>query len=191
MSIILIGMPSCGKSTLGVLLARELGYSFIDSDILIQQSEGKLLHDIIREKGIDGFMEVEGRVNSSICEQNAVIATGGSVVYCDDAMEHLRGLGKVVYLKISFEEMRRRLGDYSHRGVIMRHGNSLEDMYAERSPLYEKYADVTVDVCNAQLSESLQQICDAPLYEKYADITVDIEGVELSKALDVICEAVK
>ena len=163
MSIILIGMPSCGKSTLGVLLARELGYSFIDSDILIQQSEGKLLHDIIREKGIDGFMEVEGRVNSSICEQNAVIATGGSVVYCDDAMEHLRGLGKVVYLKISFEEMRRRLGDYSHRGVIMRHGNALEDMYCER----------------------------APLYEKYADITVDIEGVELSKALDVICEAVK
>ena len=161
MSVILIGMPSCGKSTLGVLLARELGYSFIDSDILIQEREGKLLHEIISEKGIEGFMETEDRVNSEIQEKKSVIATGGSVIYCDNAMEHLRTLGKVVYLKISFEEMRRRLGDYSHRGVIMRHGNALEDMYAERAPLYEKYADITVDVGNTNFAKALDIICEA------------------------------
>ncbi len=161
MSVILIGMPSSGKSTLGVLLARELGYRFIDSDILIQESEGKLLHEIIKEKGIEGFMETEDRVNSQIKDKKSVIATGGSVIYCENAMEHLRELGKVVYLKISFEEMRRRLGDYSHRGVIMRHGNALEDMYAERAPLYEKYADITVDVGTADLAYSLNEICKA------------------------------
>ncbi|MBE6646175.1 MAG: shikimate kinase [Ruminococcaceae bacterium] len=161
MSVILIGMPSCGKSTLGVLLARELGYSFIDSDILIQESEGKLLHEIISEKGIEGFMETEDRVNSEIQEKKSVIATGGSVIYCDNAMKHLRTLGQVVYLKISFDEMRRRLGDYSHRGVIMRHGNALEDMYAERAPLYEKYADITVDVGNTNFAKALDIICEA------------------------------
>ena len=161
MSVILIGMPSSGKSTLGVLLARELGYRFIDSDILIQEIEGKLLHEIIKEKGIEGFMETEDRVNSQIKDKKSVIATGGSVIYCENAMEHLRELGKVVYLKISFEEMRRRLGDYSHRGVIMRHGNALEDMYAERAPLYEKYADITVDVDTADLAYSLNEICKA------------------------------
>lgn len=161
MSVILIGMPSSGKSTLGVLLARELGYRFIDSDILIQESEGKLLHEIIKEKGIEGFMQTEDRVNSSINDERSVIATGGSVIYCDRAMEHLSTLGRVVYLKISFEEMRRRLGDYSHRGVIMRHGNALEDMYAERAPLYEKYADITVDVGTADLARSLNEICEA------------------------------
>ena len=165
MSVILIGMPSCGKSTLGVLLARELGYRFVDSDILIQEKEGKLLHEIIKEKGIDGFMEIEDRVNSEINEKNAVISTGGSVIYCERAMEHLRTLGKFVYLRIPYEEMQKRLGDYSHRGVIMRHGNALEDMYAERAPLYEKYADITVDVCNSELSESLNRICEVLAYE--------------------------
>ena len=161
MSLILIGMPSCGKSTLGVLLARELGYHFIDSDILIQEREGKLLHEIISEKGIDGFMDVEDRINCTITDKKAIIATGGSVIYCERAMEHLSKLGKVVYLKIPFEEMKRRLGDYSHRGVIMRHGNALEDMYAERAVLYEKYADITVDVYGQELAESLRMIADA------------------------------
>ena len=161
MSLILIGMPSCGKSTLGVLLARELGYHFIDSDILIQEREGKLLHEIISEKGVDGFMDVEDRINCTITDKKAIIATGGSVIYCERAMEHLSKLGKVVYLKIPFDEMKRRLGDYSHRGVIMRHGNALEDMYAERAVLYEKYADITVDVYGQELAESLRMIADA------------------------------
>ncbi len=161
MSIILIGMPSCGKSTLGVLLAKKLGCRFVDSDLLIQEREGRLLHEIIAEEGNEGFLAIENEVNSAIEEKNAIIATGGSAVYCDKAMAHLKTLGKVVYLRIPFDEMCRRLGDFSHRGVIMRHGNSLEDMYAERAPLYEKYADVTVDVCNAQLSDSLEQICNS------------------------------
>ena len=161
MSIILIGMPSCGKSTLGVLLAKRLGYRFVDSDLLIQEREGKLLHEIISENGVARFIEIENEVNSEITETKAVIATGGSVIYGEEAMKNLKSLGQVVYLKIPYDEMCRRLGDFSHRGVIMRHGNSLEDMYAERAPLYEKYADVMVDVCNAQLSESLEKICDA------------------------------
>ena len=159
MNIILIGMPSSGKSTLGVLLAKRLGLRFVDSDLLIQESEGKLLHQLISEHGNEGFLEIENRVNKNIDENNALIATGGSVVYCDEAMEHLGRIGKVVYLYAPLDEIKRRLGDYSHRGVIMRHGSTLDDMYAEREPLYEKYADLTVDVCNAQLSDSLEKIC--------------------------------
>lgn len=161
MSIVLIGMPSCGKSTLGVLLAKKLGYRFIDSDLLIQEREGRLLHEIISEQGNEGFIQIENEVNSSITDEKAVIATGGSVIYGDEAMKNLKSLGKVVYLKIPYDEMCRRLGDFSHRGVVMRHGNTLEEMYAERAPLYEKYADLTVDVCNVQLSDSLEKICNA------------------------------
>ena len=159
MSIILIGMPSCGKSTLGVLLAKRLGYRFIDSDLLIQEKTGKLLHEIISAEGNEGFIRIENEINQKITDENAVIATGGSAIYGDEAMAHLKTLGKVVYLKIDYEEMCRRLGDFSHRGVVMRNGNTLEEMYAERVPLYEKYADLTVDVCNAQLSDSLAKIC--------------------------------
>ena len=151
MSIILIGMPSSGKSTLGVLLAKRLGLEFTDSD----------LHEIISERGNEGFLDVENRVNKTIEERNSVIATGGSVVYCDEAMEHLRTVGKVVYLYAPLEEISRRLGDFSHRGVIMRNGNTLEEMYAEREPLYEKYADITVDVCSNSMAESLEKIIAA------------------------------
>ena len=161
MSIILIGMPSCGKSTLGVLLAKRLGYHFIDSDLLIQEKAGKLLHEIISKDGNEGFIRLENEINQQITDEDAVIATGGSVVYGEEAMAHLKTLGKVVYLKISYDEMCRRLGDFSHRGVVMRHGNTLEEMYAERQPLYEKYADLTIDVCNAQLSDSLEKICES------------------------------
>ena len=161
MSVILIGMPSCGKSTLGVLLAKQLGYRFIDSDLLIQESEGKLLHEIIAEKGKSGFISIEERVNAAIAEKNAVIATGGSVIYGERAMENLKKLGKIVYLELSYDEMCARLGDYSHRGVVMRSGTTLADMYAERKPLYEKYADITVRVCNADLTENVSKICAA------------------------------
>ena len=161
MSIILIGMPSSGKSTLGVLLAKSLGYRFVDSDLLIQEKTGKLLHEIIAEKGNEGFIRLENEVNQQITDENAVIATGGSVIYGEEAMAHLKTLGKVVYLKIPYDEMCRRLGDFSHRGVVMRQGNTLEEMYAERVPLYEKYADLTVEVGNARLSDSLLKICAA------------------------------
>ena len=161
MSIILIGMPSCGKSTLGVLLAKRLGYRFIDSDLIIQEKEGRLLHEIIAERGVDGFIEIENDVNAAITDKGAVIATGGSVIYGEKAMLNLKSLGKIVYLNIPYDEMCRRLGDFSHRGVIMRKGRSLREMYDERAPLYEKYADITVDVCNFELADSLAKICDA------------------------------
>ena len=144
MSIILIGMPSCGKSTLGVLLAKKLGMEFIDSDLLIQKKHGKLLHELIAEHGNDGFLEIESEVNCSITEQNAVIATGGSAVYSERAMRHFATIGKIVYIHISYEEMEARLGDFAHRGVVMPEGYTLRDLYNERAALYEKYAHVTV-----------------------------------------------
>lgn len=144
MSIILIGMPSCGKSTLGVLLAKKLGMEFIDSDLLIQKKHQKLLHELIKEHGNDGFLEIESEVNCSITEQNAVIATGGSAVYSERAMRHFASIGKIVYIHISYEEMEARLGDFAHRGVVMPEGYTLRDLYNERAALYEKYAHVTV-----------------------------------------------
>ena len=146
MSVILIGMPSCGKSTVGVLLAKKLGYRFIDSDLLIQD-----------EDGTDGFIEIENRVNSGIQEKRAVISTGGSVIYGDDAMKNLASLGKIVYLRISYETMTERLGDYVHRGVVLKKGWTLRDMYDEREPLYRKYADITVD-CGNSIPETLERI---------------------------------
>ena len=144
MSIILIGMPSCGKSTLGVLLAKKLGMEFIDSDLLIQKKHGKLLHELIAAHGNDGFLEIESEVNCSITEQDAVIATGGSAVYSERAMRHFATIGKIVYIHISYEEMEARLGDFAHRGVVMPEGYTLRDLYNERAALYETYAHVTV-----------------------------------------------
>jgi shikimate kinase len=158
MSIILIGMPSCGKSTIGVLLAKKLGYRFIDSDLLIQEREQALLHEIIEQKGVEGFIAIENEVNSAISDKKAVISTGGSAIYGKEAMEHLSTLGKIVYLKISLDTMLERLGDYVHRGVVIRHGKTLEDMYNERAPLYESYADTVISLENTDISTTLEQI---------------------------------
>lgn len=161
MSVILIGMPSCGKSTLGVLLAKRLGYRFIDSDLVIQEREGMLLHDIIEARGREEFLRIENDVNRSICDTRAVISTGGSAVYGKEAMEHLGTLGKIVYINISCETMLARLGDYVHRGVVLPEGYTLEDMYAERSKLYEKYADITINVRDSDITDNLDKICEA------------------------------
>ena len=158
MSIILIGMPSCGKSTLGVLLAKNLGLKFIDSDLLIQEREGALLHEIISEKGIDGFIALEESVNLSVEDRQAVISTGGSAVYGEKAMEHLATLGTVVYLRISKDTLKSRLGDYVHRGVVMPDGYTLDRMYEERSALYQRYGEVVVDVDNGDISTSLGEL---------------------------------
>ena len=157
-NIVLIGMPGVGKSTVGVVLAKNMGYSFVDSDLLIQEQEGKLLHEIIEERGLDGFNEVENQVNSSIDISRAVIATGGSVVYGAQAMEHLKQIGTVVYLSLPFEELSERLGDLNERGVSIRDGQTLEDLMQERTPLYEKYADVTIDCEGRQIREIVQMI---------------------------------
>lgn len=161
MSVILIGMPSCGKSTVGVLLAKKLGYKFIDSDLLIQEREGRLLHDIIADEGIDGFLKIENDVNCSITDEKAVISTGGSAVYGEEAMAHLKTLGMVVYLNITYETMAERLGDYVHRGVVLREGYTLKDMYDERVQLYEKYADLTVNCTSGEISSTLTLVADA------------------------------
>ncbi len=157
-NIVLIGMPSCGKSTVGVLLAKKLGYRFLDSDILIQEKCGMLLHEIIETEGLNGFLKIEGEVNRSIETDRTVISTGGSVVYSDDAMKHLKSIGKVIYIKISYETLCMRLGDYVHRGVVMPKGYTLLDMYNERKKLYEKYADFILDEGDDSINKTLERI---------------------------------
>ena len=159
-NIILIGMPGVGKSTLGVVLAKVLGFQFIDADLLIQEQERKKLHQIIKEVGINGFMEIENQVNASIEAERSVIATGGSVVYCRQATSHLKEIGTVVYLKVSLSTLEKRLGNLKRRGVILKKGQTLKDLYEERVPLYEKYADVVVDEKGRDLEECLQLLLE-------------------------------
>ncbi len=159
-NITLIGMPGVGKSTLGVVLAKVLGYQFLDSDLLIQKQEKRRLSQIIRQEGIERFKEIENRVNASIQSENTVIATGGSVVYCEEAMQHLKSIGKVVYLKVSLEALSKRLGNLKGRGVLLKEGQSLKDLYEERIPLYEKFADIVIDEEGKDLEASLQAVLD-------------------------------
>ncbi|MEI3213261.1 MAG: shikimate kinase [Lachnospiraceae bacterium] len=157
-NIVLIGMPGAGKSTVGVVLAKNMGMSFMDSDLVIQEQEGKKLHEIIEECGSDGFLKVEERINASLNPTNTVIATGGSVVYGVKAMEHLREIGTVCYLKLSYESIRDRLGDLAQRGVVLKSGQTLLDLYKERTPLYEKYAQITIDCENKNIREVVGEI---------------------------------
>lgn len=157
-NITLIGMPAAGKSTVGVLLAKRLGYSFVDVDIVIQNQEGKLLKEIIAERGLDGFLEVENRVNAQISEHEAVIAPGGSVIYGKEAMENLKSQGVVVYLKISYEELTERLGNVVDRGVVLRDGMTLRDLYEERIAYFEKYADITIDEEGKDFGEVVDEL---------------------------------
>ena len=158
MNIILIGMPGCGKSTVGVVLAKALGMDFIDSDLVIQKQTGKRLSQIIEECGDDGFREVENRINAGLEAVSSVIATGGSVVYGEDAMRHLKDIGTVIYLKLSCPTIADRLGDLHARGVTIKPGWTLQDLYNERTPLYEKWADITVDCEHMMLREVVEYI---------------------------------
>lgn len=144
-NITLIGMPASGKSTVGVLLAKRLGYSFVDVDIVIQEQEGRLLKEIIEQEGTEGFLQVEDRVNRELDVKRSIIAPGGSVIYGEQAMEHLKEISTVVYLKLGYEEVEERLGNLKDRGVALKDGMTLRDLYEERVPLYERYADITVD----------------------------------------------
>ncbi len=159
-NIVLIGMPGVGKSTIGVILAKILGYRFVDADLLIQEREGKLLKEIIAEKGIDGFVEVENAVNSSIDTTKTVIATGGSVVYGKEAMEHLKEIATVVYLELELNALKRRLGNLKKRGVVLKKGQTLSDLYKERVPLYEKYADITVNEHRCTIEKTIEKLVD-------------------------------
>ena len=159
-NIVLIGMPGVGKSTIGVVLAKVMGYQFIDADLVIQEKEGKLLCEIIEEVGTDGFIEVENRINSQIEAQHAIIATGGSVVYGTEAMEHLKEIGTVVYLELPFEELEQRLNDIKGRGVVLKEGQTLRDLYEERVPLYEKYADIVVNEYQLNVEQTIEKIME-------------------------------
>ena len=159
MNYVLIGLPGSGKSTLGVLLAKHLGYSFLDADIVIQETTGRLLREIIEEKGPEGFIQVENEIGCGINTDRTVIATGGSAILGREAMEHYRENGKVIYLQMSFEEMERRVSsDYRRRGVVIREGQTLRDMYKERCKLYTIYADFTIAEEQMTLDETLQKI---------------------------------
>lgn len=146
-NIVLIGMPSCGKSTIGVVLAKSFGYRFVDSDLVIQEQTGLLLSEIIDSVGLDGFNKIENDVNASLDCHKSIIATGGSVIYGKDAMEHLKSIGTVVYLELPLDELIVRIGDLTQRGVSIKVGQTFQDLYEERRPLYEKYADITIH-CN-------------------------------------------
>ena len=159
-NIILIGMPGCGKSTVGVVLAKNIGFDFLDSDLLIQKKTGKRLSTIIEEEGLLRFIEIEDMVNASIEEERTVIATGGSVIYGENAMTHLKKIGTVIYMKLSYESIFNRLGNLTKRGVAIKEGTSLKELYLERMPLYEKYADITIDCENKQIREIVDEITE-------------------------------
>ena len=160
-NVILIGMPGCGKTTVGIDLAEKIGYGYIDSDSVIVAREGKRLSQIIEEVGREAFLDIEAKVNSEICATRCVIATGGSVIYREAAMEQLKKMGTVVYLKLAYETIERRLGDLKARGVALKDGFTLRDLYEERTPLYEKYADIVVELDDRPISESVNKVAEA------------------------------
>ena len=162
-NIVLIGMPGAGKSTLGIVLAKILNYDFIDADLVIQNSCDKTLQKLIDACGPEGFIQVENEILRELYASKSIIATGGSAIYSEPAMDHLSDIGRVVYLKISFDELKQRLADFSERGVVMRDGigMSLRDLYDERLPLYEKYADITVDVNDLSITAAARKVAAA------------------------------
>lgn len=159
-NIILIGMPGCGKSTVGVVLAKNLGLRFMDSDICIQEQQNCLLHEIIARDGLEEFLAIENRVNASLEVNNYVIATGGSAVYGAKAMEHFKQIGTIVYLKLPYEDIKKRLGDLVKRGVALRDGQTLYDLYEERVPLYEQYADIIIDCHDKEIRDIVVETAD-------------------------------
>lgn len=158
MNIVLTGMSGAGKSTLGVLLAKALGMDFVDTDLVIQQHEGRLLQDIIDNEGIEKFLEVEEKIVSELQLKNSIISTGGSVVYSEKAMNVLKQSGQIIYLHVPYEEIKRRLINITTRGIVIKKGNSLKDVYEERVPLYMKYSDKTLDCSNKDIEHCVSEI---------------------------------
>ncbi len=160
-NIVLIGMPASGKSTAGVILAKVLGMDFVDTDLLIQRKTGRKLPELIREKGLSGFLAVEEETCLAVEAENTVIATGGSVVYGKMAMEHLRSIGTVIYLKAEYGTLTKRLRNIKQRGVVLKEGQTLKELYAERTALYEKYADAVVSEDGRDIEDTVSGIIEA------------------------------
>ena len=159
-NVILIGMPGAGKSTMGVILAKVMGYRFLDSDLIIQEQEKRLLREIIEQEGQEGFLEIENRVNASIRTERSVIATGGSVIYGEEAMRNLQSIGTVVYIQLSYRTINERLGNIRQRGVVLKEGQSLYDLYEERCPLYQKYAHLIIDAEGMDTEKLMETILE-------------------------------
>lgn len=160
-NIILIGMPGSGKSTLGVILSKKLNYGFVDSDSIMVAYHGKLLPELIDENGAEGFLDMEERINSAISVKRCVISTGGSAIYRGNVIDKFKETGIVVYLKIPYDEIKTRVGDLKKRGVVIKQGNTLKDLYDERVPLYEKHADITVELSENSIEENAEKIYNA------------------------------
>lgn len=160
-NVILIGMPSCGKSTVGVLLAKAMGLDFLDTDLLIQRQRGQRLCELIAEHGMAGFLALENDTLAALDVHHTVVATGGSAVFGREAMARLHELGRVVYLRLPLEEIERRIGDITTRGVVTDPGETIADVYRRRVPLYEAEADVTVDTDRLTVEQSVQAILEA------------------------------
>lgn len=160
-NLIFIGMPAVGKSTVGVVIAKRLGKKFIDTDLLIQEQEGKLLKDIIAEAGEDGFLKIENQVNCDVNAENAVISPGGSVVYCEEAMRHYKEIGTVVYLSASYQTIKRRIGSPKKRGVVLREGQTFRSLYDERVQLFEKYADIIICEDGCRVEQTIGEVLEA------------------------------
>ena len=159
-NIILIGMPAVGKSTVGVVVAKRIGYEFIDTDLLIQKQEKRLLKEIIAEEGNERFLEIENQVNRDLQVESAVISPGGSVVYCEEAMQHFKEIGTVIYLHATYEAIYKRITNAKNRGVVLKEGQTLKDLYDERVKLFEKYADYTVSEEGLSLEETIDMVLE-------------------------------
>lgn len=157
-NIVMIGMPAAGKSTVGVILAKRLGYSFVDVDLVIQKKTGKLLKEIIAEEGENGFLQIEEEINAGLDVENSIIAPGGSVIYGARAMKHLQEIGTVVYLKLTYEDLEKRLGNLQDRGVVLKDGMTLRDLYEERRAYYERYADITIDETGKEFGDVVDEL---------------------------------
>ena len=160
-NIVLIGMPGSGKSTVGKALAEKIGYEYMDSDEVIVARTGMELNALMASVGLEGFLDIEGKVNSELCVSRCVIATGGSAVYRERAMQKLKETGHIVYLQLPYETIESRLGDLKARGVAIKEGYTLKDLFNERVPLYEKYAEITVALGGKTLSESVNAVVEA------------------------------
>ncbi len=159
-NIVLIGMPGAGKSTIGVLLAKTMLMDFCDTDLIIQKKEGKALCEIINEKGTEKFIAIEDEIIGAQEFDNCVVATGGSAVYGENAMRNLKKNGITVYLKVNADELEKRICNIHTRGIAMKEGTTIAELYAERAPLYEKYADITVDCSNSTPEQCVDTITE-------------------------------
>lgn len=159
-NIIFIGMPAVGKSTVGVVVAKRLGKKFIDTDLLIQEQEKKLLREIIAEVGEDGFLEIENQVNRDVDVENVVISPGGSIVYCEEAMQHYKEIGTIVYLQASYQTIKQRIRNPKKRGVVLREGQTLKNLYDERCVLFEKYADIIVNEDQCEIGDTIENVLE-------------------------------